>query len=82
VTRTVHVQQLPTKEVVEKALRDVPEIKGIHYYDVHPEAEQPCCWPLMKKVQPPSHYEFSYYSDRVAVGNIAILENTRGEKIV
>src|SRR5208282_4132985 len=56
--------------------------KGIHYYDVHPEAEQPCCWPLMKKVQPPSYYEFSYYSDRVAVGNIAILENTRGEKIV
>ena len=77
VSRSVRLQQLPPRNSVETALRDVPEV-SFEYHEVRPHTE----WSLYEGViRNPPYEQFCYHSPS-AGGVLEIQQTEKGEKIL
>jgi hypothetical protein len=82
ISRSAQVNQLPTKETIEAAVRNVPGVKGIRYQRIDPQpTRSPWLGPWGKTIQRPSYDAIYYYSDH-ASGWVELQENEKGDKFI
>ncbi len=78
VERTVQVKQLPSKASVEAALRDVPEIKRVEFYQV---PERRAFSVLEGKIREPAFYGFYFFAEN-DFGRFEVKQTKKGVNMI